>query len=70
MTEAEMRTVLAAAVKAIGSLRSAAKVWDVSPAYLSDCLNGRRSPGPAVLNPLGYERRVSIRYVKIGDDTA
>lgn len=57
-----MRAVIAAAVKAVGSLREAARRWGVSPAYLSDVLNGRRAPGPSVLEPLGYERVVTVVY--------
>ena len=34
-----------------------AKSLDVSPAYLSDVLAGRREPGPKLLRALGLERR-------------
>ena len=33
----------------------------VSPAYLSDVLNGNREPGPKILDALGIERVVSYR---------
>jgi hypothetical protein len=61
--ELQMRAVVKQAVDGYGSLREAARQWKVSPAYLSDVLNGRRAPGPAVLKPLGYERRVVVTYV-------
>lgn len=64
MDEAQMREILRAAVAALGSLREAARQWKVSPAYLSDCLNGRRAPGPSVLKPIGYERVVLVSYRK------
>ena len=62
--EQAMRAIIAAEVARIGSLRQAAKKWKVSPAYLSDVLNARRNPGPAILRPLGYERRVEVTYRK------
>ena len=42
-----------------GSLRKAAMFLGISAAYLSDILLGKRSPGPAILGPLGFtvERR-------------
>lgn len=65
MSETEMREKLKRYVRAIGSLREAARRWKVSPAYLSDCLNGRRAPGPSVLKPVGYERVVEVTYREI-----
>lgn len=62
MSELEMREVIRTAVKSIGSLREAARRWNVSAAHLSDCLNGRRRPGPAVLKHVGYERIVTVDY--------
>ena len=48
------------------SLRQYAKNLHVSPAYLSDVYRGRRDPGPALLEPLGLERKVvtTVTYVK------
>jgi hypothetical protein len=54
MTELQMRAVIRDLVKEVGSLRAAAKKWKCSAAYLSDVLNGRRAPGPRVLEPIGY----------------
>lgn len=38
-----------------------AKTHDLSPAYVSDVLNGRRGPGAGILRALGVERVVSYR---------
>jgi transcriptional regulator with XRE-family HTH domain len=47
------------------SLRTFANEIGVTPAYLSDIYNGRRSPGPAVLQffNIGKTRRVIVEYV-------
>lgn len=51
-------------VKRAGSLRNLAKMWKVTPAYLSDILLGRRQPGPKVLRNmcLVARKKVSILY--------
>lgn len=41
-----------------------AKANRVSPAYVSDVLNGRREPGWSILRPLGIERAVTYRKVR------
>jgi len=45
------------------SIRTAAKGWGVSAAYLSDVLRGNRIPGPRISATLGYERRISRQIV-------
>lgn len=35
--------------------RDIAKEFGISPAYLSDFLQGKRWPGPAILKGLGFE---------------
>lgn len=60
-----MRLIIRDEVNAVDSLRAAAKRWKISPAYLSDVLNGRRNPGPAILKPLGYVRVVEVKYQPI-----
>lgn len=49
------------------SLRSLAFKWEVSAAYLSDVLLGKREPGPKILSPLGLKRKrtVTIIYTRI-----
>lgn len=49
-----------------GSLRSLAKQWGVSAAYLSDIRRGHRKPGPSVLVHLGLkaETTYSTCYVE------
>ncbi len=41
-----------------------AKAFNVSPAYLSDVMVGRRDPGPKILAGLGLERVVRYRPIK------
>jgi DNA-binding transcriptional regulator YdaS (Cro superfamily) len=38
-----------------------ARKHNISPAYVNDVINGRREPGPAILEALGIERVVSYR---------
>ena len=44
-----------------GTQKALAEQLGVSPAYLSDVLNGRKDPGDAILEPLGLERVVTYR---------
>lgn len=46
------------------SLRAFAAELKVTPAYLSDIYNGRRSPGPAVLKFFGIDkqRQIIVEY--------
>lgn len=48
------------------SLRSYATAVGCSAAYLSDVYNGRRDPGPKLLDHLGLERKekVTVTYQK------
>jgi predicted transcriptional regulator len=55
MTESEVRDKVAKRIQEAGSLRSLAKELKVSPALLSDFMNGRRKPGPKMLKPLGLK---------------
>lgn len=70
MTADDVRGILKAACEGAGSNRAWAKANDVSPAYVSDVLLGRREPGPAILEPLGLEaveeRHVTYRRVRTG----
>jgi hypothetical protein len=59
-----MVAVIRVLVDQLGGVREAARQWGCSPAYLSDVLNGRRGPGPAVLKPIGYEKRVVTSFHK------
>ena len=48
----------------VGSQKALAAKLGVSAPYLGDVLNGRKEPGPAILEPLGLERVVSYRRLK------
>ena len=54
--ETQIRAMLAARVSAAGSQVALAKSLGISPVYISDVLNGRRSPGKTLLKALGYRR--------------
>ena len=55
MTDAEVRSLIRAKVKELGSQIAFARLANVSPQYLTDVLKGRRSAGARVLKALGYE---------------
>lgn len=52
------------ACKAIGSRSAWAEENGLSPAYVSDVLNGRRDPSRAILTALGYERVMMYRKLR------
>lgn len=65
MTADEVRAMLSKACEKAGSLRAWAREHKVSAAYVSDVLNGNRTPGPSILEPLGLallERTVTHTY--------
>jgi hypothetical protein len=66
MTSDQVRGMLRAACKKAGSLRAWARQHDLSAAYVSDVLLGRRAPGPAILEAFGLkaERVVETIYRK------
>lgn len=57
-------TDLRKACTAAGSQAAWAEAHDVSPAYVSDVLKGKRDLGGSVLSALGYERVVLYRKRK------
>lgn len=52
------------ACTAAGSQAAWAEAHDVSPAYVSDVLKGKRDLGGSVLSALGYERVILYRKRK------
>lgn len=44
-----------------GSQKALALSLDIDESYLSDVINGRKEPGPGILDPLEIERIVSYR---------
>lgn len=55
VSKAVVIAALAQSIAAGGSQLRWCKLNDVSPAYLSDVMNGRREPGPKILDALGLE---------------
>ena len=66
LTESQLRSAIHSAIETTGSLRQQAKLWGISPSYLSDICNGRRSVSDAVARHLGMRRRVVVAYEPIG----
>jgi DNA-binding transcriptional regulator YdaS (Cro superfamily) len=64
MNADEVRNMLRRACQAAGSAAAWAKDNGVSPAYVSDTLNKRRDPGPAILDALGIEAETNYRKSK------
>lgn len=62
MTEDEVRDLLCEQIQEAGGVTALAVKWVCSPAYISDVMNGRRSPGPRILGPLGLQRVVTVAY--------
>lgn len=58
---------LVSACQRCGGQSAFAKKWGISPAYVSDVINGRREPGPGILIPLGLQR--SMTYEPLPDTT-
>lgn len=56
---------VAAVIDLVKQARAAGKLKDVvSPGYVSDVVNLRRDPGPALLEALGLERVCGYRRAK------
>lgn len=68
MDEQEVREAIRTAIRCSGGVRKLAKSWGISPAYLSDCANGRRGPGDAILRHFGLRKVVTVDYVPDGSE--
>lgn len=55
MTADDVRVLLKDACNKDGGIRAWARKHDLSAAYISDILLGRREPGPSVLRVFGLE---------------
>ena len=64
MTADDVRTVLKDACKKAGTSAAWADKHNVSQAYVSDTINGRRDPGPAICKALGIAPKISYEKVK------
>lgn len=57
----QLLEILQSACDKAGSQWKWAMQHTLSPAYVSDVLNGRRAPGESILKALGYEKEVNYR---------
>ena len=53
------------AVAIAGSSEKYAKQIDLGHSYLLSVINGKRRPGPKILNALGYEKHYKHGYLRI-----
>lgn len=67
MTEQELVTEIDIAVQGSGGISSLARLWKISPSYLSDILNKRRRAGKKVLKEMGLKRITTVQ-TEIVDD--
>lgn len=58
MTKQDVLKRLRVAIKPYPNRQTAASALGLAPAYLSDVLNGRRAPGPKILEALGLEKNI------------
>ena len=55
MTDTQVRALIRAKVRELGSQMALARLAKVSPQYLTDVLKGRRTAGAKLLKAIGYE---------------
>lgn len=65
MTEPEVLDEIRKHIDAADSIRSLARRWEVTPSYLCDLRDGRRSPGAKILKQLGLRRAKTVAYVRV-----
>lgn len=63
MTAEDVRDLVRKRIAAAGSMAALAKQWKCSTGYLSNILNGRDTPGPRILKPLGLRIVTTTTYV-------
>jgi hypothetical protein len=64
MTADDVRSMLREACRKAGTSAAWADKNNVSQAYVSDTINGRREPGPAILRALGLVVEPTYRKAK------
>lgn len=64
MNSDDVRRLLKRACSEAGSAARWADLHDVSAAYVSDVINQRRDPGPAICRALGLVQEASYRKAK------
>jgi len=65
ITHDEMKTKILAVVKSAGSQYAAAKQLDISAAYLSDILAGKRAISDSLARKLGFRRSLMYRKEEV-----
>lgn len=62
MFETDIHVMVRLAANDAGGIRALARRWDLSAAYISDVIRGKRAPGQSILDHLGVIR--VVRYEK------
>ncbi len=60
LNEAELIKHIESLVYMAGGQKAAARSMGISPQYLNDVLQGRRSPGPKLLQAIGYTKAETL----------
>jgi hypothetical protein len=58
----EVRKILREKCNEVGSQAAFSFLYGISPGYISDTLNERREPGPALLAALGIRRVITYEW--------
>jgi hypothetical protein len=64
VTADDVRNLLRNACDKAGTAAAWAEANELSPAYVSDTLNKKREPGPAILRALGLTSEMQYRKAK------
>jgi len=62
MTKVELILLIKDKAREAGDQKTLAAEWNVSEAYLSDVINGRKEPGEKILTPLGVKQVVTYEF--------
>lgn len=55
ISEDQIRELLAKKIEEAEGQGKLGRCWRIEPSYISLVVNGRRKPGPCILDALGYE---------------
>ena len=64
LSETDVRELLSKTCTEAGGVNAFARMYHVSPAYVSSALSGKRTFGPKILKALSLKRVTSYEWVK------
>ena len=68
ITGGQLRQALKVRAKKLGSRGELAKLLGISPQFLSDVINGKRRPGPRLLESLGLREFEGYEVLNVSRD--